>query len=295
MILCGPRDYDACMNLDTTGTFQNRNARIVHIRKFVCDPPKGAHTLRLVTIEEPPMLLGQWLEETCRDNASIPEDVDGRLREHGEEISGPVGATLSWSDANGVNLGSKRLNWKPVDVSLDPSEQARNEALGINGTELGREVQRQRHYEAMIRSYFAAHQAQIAQTNANHRETVGQQMDMIRLLGGLLTDSYRTNHDAQIQLDKLRMEQRSQLDRASERVQEMAEKLRLENPTDPEATVKAEFMKDAGKMVIELVPFFMEKLAERFLGGVDEGGAPANNNGAPAQKAAAPSAAAGGE
>ena len=277
------------MNLDFhASTAGNRNARITHIRNFVSKMPKHAHALRLVTIEDPPMILGEWPADGCEENLMISEDVDGRLREHADTVGGAVGATLSWNTEGGQLIHSKRLNVKALDPAMDPSESARNEALGISGAELGREVQRQRHYEAMIRSYMAAHQTQIAQAQQARREDNADKMEMMRLMSGMLSDAYKANHAAQLELDKLRAEQRMQIDKMMDRLHAQAAALERHEPSDPEAAVKAEFMKDAGKMVLELVPFFVEKLAEKY-GGLPSEGSP-NTNGAPANTSASASA-----
>jgi len=258
--------------------FSNRNQRLIHVRKFACNPPTRGHTLRLVTIEEPPMVLGEWDRVACADNGATAEDIDGRLREHADTAGQPIGATLSWNAEDGQLLQSKRLNCKPaLDPTLDPAEAAKMEALGINGTELGKRIQDQRHHEAMVRSYFSAHQTQVAQQQQMYRETTQQQHQMISLLGSLLKDSYNSNHTAQIELDKLRMEQRVQLDRLFERIRTS------DDGGDPESKVRGEFMAEAGKAVIQLLPFIIEKVGEMLVGGAevanDNAAAPSSSTG----------------
>ena len=235
----------------------NRNARVAHIRKFVCVPPPRGHTLRLVTCEDPATVLGEWLREGCEDNGSTPEDVDQRLREHADTIQAEVVANLVWQTETGLVVVTKRLKCKAdIDpAGMDPAQAAQAEALGIVGTKEGWFIQAQRHQEAMMRSYFSAHQTQIGQGNA-----------LISILGGMLNEAQMNAHRAHLELDKLRAQQRLELDKMYEQLRESEPD--NSNADDPEGGARADLLRQLGGALTQALPFVIAQVAKQISAGV---------------------------
>lgn len=229
----------------------NRNARVAHIRKFVCVPPARGHVLRLVTCEDPATVLGEWLRDACEDNGATPEDVDQRLREHADTAQAEVMANLVWQTESGLVVVTKRLKCKAeIDpAGMDPAQAAQAEALGIVGSTQGWFVQAQRHQEAMMRSYFSAHQTQIGQGNA-----------LISILGSMLNESQQNAHRAHLELDKLRAEQRTQLDRMYDQLRDV-EADNSNTSGDSEGDARADLLKQLGGMLTQAIPFVIQQVA----------------------------------
>jgi hypothetical protein len=237
------------MSMETLGTTPsnstNRNARVAHIRKFVCVPPERGEVLRLVTLESSPTVLGEWPKVACVDNSSTPEDVDALLRDHAQAIESELQANLVWQTAEGLVCCSKRLKCRPDLQPGDPSQIAQAEALGIVGTQQGWIIQSQREREVMMRSYFSAHQIQINQYNA-----------MVQTLGQLANESMVNAHRANLELDKLRAQQRHELDRVA---------LLLRDATgseDGETDARAQLITQIGGALTQALPFIVQQLGK---------------------------------
>ncbi len=167
------------MSMDSTGMGLgapigvNRNARVAHIRKFVCVPPARGQTLRLVAVEDPPTVLGEWPRAACEDNGVTAEEVDARLREHADATGQETQANLTWCSAENHVVCSKRLKCKPEsspESPLDPAYMAQAEALGIDGTNKGNAIQLSRALEGQIRLFMSDAQTQRAEARAMQRQ-----------------------------------------------------------------------------------------------------------------------------
>lgn len=246
----------------------NRNARVAHIRKFVCVPPDRGAMLRLVTLEAQPTVLGEWPRTACQDNGTVAEDVDAMLREHANavaaELSGELQANLIWQGEDGTIVCSKRLKCRAEITMGDPASIAQAEALGIVGTQQGWMLQSQREREVMMRSYFSAHQVQINQYNV-----------LVQTLGNIANEQMLNAHRAQLELDRLRAQQRRELDGYAMQVREAG------GADSAESGARAELINMVGNALTQALPFIVQHVGKMMTD------APANANTAPAPAAAA--------
>lgn len=142
------------------------NARTAQIKRFCATPPPRAMYLRLVTSEDPPQPLGEWLAAQCRDNGMVCLEVDQLLVDHTETVGRPVEAILGWQTEGdpGSVISTKTLKCRPAPKDMT-MEAFAAEQLGIDGTPRGQALQIQRHHEILLKSYLVAHQAQIGTSN----------------------------------------------------------------------------------------------------------------------------------
>lgn len=278
----------------------NGNHRLGHIRRCCCNPPERGHVLKLVTVEEQPITLGEWTRIACADNSSTAMLIDQLIQEHADVTGEHVTATLVWTEQNGTPVTHKRLRCKPtpekdVEVLGDPNEPASAEAMGIDGTSKGIAIQKQREHEYAMRSYFSAHQTQIAQGTALLREHRQWATDAIRetrelaiTLGGLLKDSWQANHESQLQLDKLRQAQRMEMDKMHLALRESAEAVDdAEAEASSNQDPKAQLYGHVGKALEVALPFLLQAVMQQVAGAATAPAAPQ----APAPHTAAPRAA----
>ncbi len=262
----------------------NHNHRVGHIRRACCNPPDRGQILKLVTVEESPITLGEWTRIACQDNAATALLIDQLLQEHADVTGEQIAANLVWTQQDGVTVTTKRLRCKPEsaqDVELigDPNAPASAEAMGIDGTTKGQIIQRQREHEYAMRSYFSAHQTQIAQGTAMFREHREWATDAIRetrelavTLGSLLKDSWQANHSSQVELDKLRQAQRIEMDRMHLALRESANELdeaEAEAEASSKATpqdAKSQLYAQVGKALEVAMPFVVQAAMAQFAG-----------------------------
>lgn len=235
-----------------------RNARVAHIRKFCCLPPERGAVLRLLTCEDPPMTLGEWLREQCADNGGIPEDVDMRLREHASTTGVETLANLVWQSGEGGVIASKRLRCRPDSDPMAGTDSAQLEALGIVGTEQGKALQVQRHHEAMMRGWWEQFRL------LSQQQTLQNQMLLQHLM-----EAHRATHAAHMELDKLRAAQRRELDQYALAMRQSADN---DNGGDPEKTARAEFIRQVTGALIQAAPTLIELIATQLAG--DDGDDP---------------------
>lgn len=237
----------------------NRNARVAHIRKFVCAPPERGAVLRLIAVDDPPTVLAEWPRAACIDNGSTATDVDGLLREHATTCGVVTIANLTWISTEGHIVCTKRLKCAPDAAEggeMNMGDAAAMNALGINSTREGGILQMQRGLEASMRMYHAAHQTQIAQGSAQAREA----RELCSTLGSLLKDSWTAAHQAHLELDKLRASQRAELDRAAVMVRDATESA----AGDEESEASAEFIRTIGSAIGQAMPFIVAQVAKKF-------------------------------
>jgi hypothetical protein len=243
-----------------------RNARVGQIRKFVCVPPERGQVLRLVTIEDHPAVLGEWPRLACVDNGHTADDVDMLLREHANTIGQEAMATLAWTAEGGFIVCQKRLRCRPdasQDGPMDPAWVAQAEALGINGTREGRELQSQRATEAMIRLYMSGHQQLAVERNQLNRHS----LEMVSMLGGLLKESWAANHAAQLELDRVRAAQRLELDKWADEL-----RAREESPESIAKAAQNEVIEMAVDLLKPVAPVLAQALLQKFV--INDGAAP---------------------
>jgi hypothetical protein len=252
------------MSMDSTGLGApigvQRNARVAHIRKFVCVPPARGHTLRLVAVEDPPTVLGEWPRAACEDNGPTAEEVDARLREHADTTGQETLANLTWCSAENHVVCSKRLKCKPdnaAESTLDPAYMAQAEALGIDGTNKGNAIQLSRALEGQIRLFMADAQTQRAEQRAMQR----QQLELVQALGGMVRDGWTAAHAANLEADKLRIQQRRELDQAAAAVREATQ---LDADT-AESGARAEVLQMVSSAFTQALPFIMQAVQKMML------------------------------
>jgi len=164
----------------------SHNSRVSQIRKFVTAPPARGKVLRLVTTHPTQQSLGEWLRAQCENNANVALEVSELLQEHSNTTQRRTEASLAWLDGETPRglVVAKTLKARPAATDEDDGEDD-NQALGIDGTQVGQVVQMQRHMEVMARSYFTAHQSQIVtaneQTRALYEENRALHMEVARL------------------------------------------------------------------------------------------------------------------
>lgn len=193
----------------------NRNARVAHIRKFVCVPPERGHVLRLVAVDSPPTVLGEWPRIQCADNGLAAEEVDSSLREHANATGERVIANLTWCAENHLVVTTKRLKCEPETSEEgtleDPSDKARMEALGIDGSNKGNAVQLSRALEGQIRLFMSDAQTRRAEDRAQQKVNI----ELVQTMGAIAREGWAAAHAANIEADKLRLQQRRELDQAA--------------------------------------------------------------------------------
>lgn len=180
----------------------SHNARIGHLRKFVAVPPDRGSVLRLVSIEEPPATLGEWMRAACVDNGSIAEDVNGLMVDHVQTLQEDVKFTLVWMDDTGGQVVTHKRFAVRYRQELD---EAASQASDILGTERGILSQMQRHSEAMTRMYLAAHQTQVQMLGT-----------LVRDLGGQLNHAHSETHRFAIEVDKQRVIHRREIEQLAD-------------------------------------------------------------------------------
>lgn len=223
--------------MQATANITSHNARIGHIRKFVCAPPERGHVLKLVSIEEPPCVLGEWSRSACVDNGSSAVDVDARLTEHTQTIQEDLKFTLTWLAEDGTLIQTKRLACRYVPEVGGDDFAAQSEALGIIGTERGLVVQMQRHTEAMTRTYLSAHQTQVQMLGT-----------LVRDLGGMVNAAHTASHTAHAELDKQRLLHRKEIELIADQA----------IPAEVEGDAREEMMKQVVPMVMQALPLIMK-------------------------------------
>ena len=236
----------------------NRNARVAHIRKFVCQPPERGQTLRLLEIADPPTTLGEWPRVACVDNAATAEDVDSLLKEHASTMGCEVIANLVWTSSEALVVCSKRLKCRPDPVDggamADPSVMAQAETLGITGSQQGVIIQLQRALEANTRLYMSGHQTQMAERSSAARE----QRELTALMGSLLKDSWSAAHAANMELDRQRERQRKELDQAALMVREAT----ATEAADEESGARADLIRMVGSALTQALPFIVSAVGK---------------------------------
>jgi len=232
-----------------------RNQRVSHIRKFVCVPPERGEVLRLVAVEDPPTVLGEWPKVACVDNGSTAEAVDSLLREHATTNGTETLANLTWQSAEGLVVCTKRLRCKPEgngDDSSDPAALAQAEAAGLDGSRRADLIQLQKEREAFMRSYFSAHQTQ----NSQYIQLAREQRELITTLASCLREQYTATHAAHLALDKQHAQQRSALDDAAERIRDSVD------ATAEESGARAELIKMVGGALAQSLPFIVAQVGK---------------------------------
>jgi hypothetical protein len=244
-----------------TSVLNSHNARIAHIRKFCAIPPERGHTLRIITIEDPPQCLGEWSRGVAQDSASVPADVELSLQEHAKAQRAQVRATLAWLDEDGGLVVSKRLT---VPYQPDASDEATETAAALDGSERQGLVQQQTLLDKHARMYINAHQTQVAQLTG-----------LVRDLGTMLAESHKQAHIAHLELDKQRLAYRKELERMVD----------AELPPGGEDDERAAMVQQIAGGLGQALPFLLQGVVQKFLGGGGAAAAPANTN---AQAAPAP-------
>jgi hypothetical protein len=225
------------------------NARAAQIRKFVVTPPERGHVLRLVSIDDPPCVLGEWPRTACAGNGSIADDIDRLFVEHGNTLGTEVGAHLAWVDEAKLIVQAKRLKYRPEPNDVDPLAA---EAMGINGTAQGERMQNQRLAEA-----FARINASLIQGSQQQQvHTLREQREVIGLLLGLCKELAASTRNAQAELDKAYYLRRKELEQRDQL---------LRDTSDPEAAASAmqsELMSQALEQFAPVVPVFLQAMMQ---------------------------------
>jgi len=233
----------------------NRNARVAHIRKFVCVPPDRGHTLRLIAIEDPATVLGEWPRAQCEDNGVTAEDVDARLRDHANTVNAETAANLTWCAENHLVVCSKRLKCKPdspIDSAMDPASAAQAEAWGVNGSVKGEALQLGRALEGHIRLYMTDAQTRRAEDRARDK----MQIELIQTLGTMVREGWTAAHQANAEADRLRMQQRRELDAAALQLREALPE------GDPENEARGELINQVGAALTQAFPFILQHVVK---------------------------------
>jgi hypothetical protein len=232
----------------------NRNARVAHIRKYVCNPPERGHVLRLVAVESPPTVLGEWERAQCQDNGLTADDVDARLRDHANTTGEETQANLTWCAENAMVVTSKRLRCKPdnsADSTTDPSIMAQAEALGIDGTNKGNAIQLSRALEGQLRLFMSDAQTRRAEDRARERLN----MEREAMYGSMIKDAWQMAHLANMEADKLRQTQRRELDQVALQLREAAG---YEAEASEEGGANAELIKTVTGALTQALPFILQ-------------------------------------
>lgn len=248
------------MSMDPTGLGapigSNRNARVAHIRKFVCVPPERGHVLRLVAIDDPPTVLGEWPRVQCADNGITAEEVDAFLREHANATGERVTANLTWCAENHLVVTTKRLKCEPEANSesalVDPSDKARMEALGLDGSNKGNAVQLSRALEGQIRLFMNDAQTRRAEDRAQARVNI----ELVQTMGAIAREGWAAAHAANIEADKLRQQQRRELDQAALAVRESVDS------ESEESGARAELIKMVTGAFVQALPLIVNGVSK---------------------------------
>lgn len=256
----------------------NRNARVAHIRKYVCNPPERGHTLRLVAVEDPPTVLGEWPRAACEDNGPTADDVDARLRDHANTTGTETTANLTWCAENAMVVTSKRLKCKPdnsPESTMDPAMMAQAEALGIDGTTKGNAIQLSRALEGQIRLFMSDAQTRRAEDRARERQNI----ELVQVLGQMVRDGWTAAHQANAEADRLRIQQRSELDRVALQLRDAT----TGSAEQEESGARAELIRMVGGALTQALPFIVTAVGKM----ITEAPANANAAAADAQVSAA--------
>jgi hypothetical protein len=235
-----------------------RNARVAHIRKYVCNPPERGHVLRLVAIENPPTVLGEWMRSQCDDNGVTADDVDARLRDHANTTGEDTQANLTWCAENSTVVCNKRLRCKPdnsADSTTDPAMMAQAEALGIDGTNKGNAIQLSRALEGQLRLFMSDAQTRRAEDRARERLN----MERESMYGSMIKDAWQMAHLANMEADKLRHQQRRELDQVA---LQLRETLTEQDPESEESGARAEMIKMVTGAFTQALPFIVGQLGK---------------------------------
>ncbi len=238
------------------GIGKNGNARIGHIRRFACNPPERGHVLRLMTIEEHTSTLGEWRREQCVDNSATADAIELSMREHAETMGIEVTGQLSWLDSGQLVVCSKRLKYRPEAVEGLTAEA---DAMGITGTLQGASIQAQRLIEFMFRTLMGNLQGLQAESRSmmvQQRETAREHRETMQMLATMVQQSWQTQHQGAVQMDKLRAVQRGELDQMYLKLRELAAD--AESSDDPEVKAKADFYKHVGSAMEVALPFLAQ-------------------------------------
>jgi len=227
----------------------SHNARLAHIRKFVMVPPQRGHTLRLVTIEEPPCVIGEWTREQCVDNGATALDVDSTLREHAQTMQTETTANLVWQDEAHQLVVHKRLKCAYEAENLDPSAAATMEALGINGTAAGNLQHAQTINERVLRLLLTS-------LHTSHQSNVSQNATLLASLQA----SWSENRKIQAELDAARAKQRAEIDLYVDALRDAEGG----EPVDPEKQARAEVLAEMGAEISKVLPHVLVHLVQRF-------------------------------
>lgn len=237
------------MTMQPVTQISSHNARVAHIRKFVMVPPARGAVLRLVTVEEPPCVIGEWTRPQCEDNGATALDVDGVLREHTQTMQTETVANLVWQDEAHNLVTSKRLKCGYESENLDPSQAATMEALGINGSSSGNLQHSQTMNERVLRLLLTS-------LHTSHQANIGQNQTLLSTLQA----SWAENRKLQAELDTVRAKQRAELD-------EYVEALRAADggeATDPEKVARAELLAEMGGELSKVLPHVLVHLVQRY-------------------------------
>lgn len=183
---------------NVSGHHQRANA----IRKFIAKPPARGQRLRLAVLDADGVsgqVLGEWLRSEAEGSCSGPlsHDISEKVQEHSNVMKRGIGALLAWLPDEGERtVTTKTLRARPV---LDGEDEEENMSLGIDGSGNGQVIQMQRHMEAMARSYFTAHQAQINTANQLAIASMERVVELQRQ-NDELTDKYANAIFANMQL-----------------------------------------------------------------------------------------------
>ena len=235
----------------------NRNARVAHIRKFVCVPPERGHTLRLVAVEDPPTVLGEWPRAACEDNGPTADDVDARLRDHSNTTGQETIANLTWCAENNMVVCSKRLKCRPdsaPESTMDPAMMAQAEALGIDGTNRGNAIQLSRALEGQIRLFMSDAQTRRAEDRARERQNI----ELFQTMGAMVRDSWTAAHQANAEADRLRIQQRHELDKAALAIREATNS----DADTEESGARAELIRMVGGALTQALPFIVSAVGK---------------------------------
>jgi hypothetical protein len=209
----------------------------------------------------------------CDDNGVTAEDVDARLRDHADTTGRDTEANLTWCAENSTVVCNKRLRCKPnnaAESTLDPSMLAQAEALGIDGTNKGNAIQLSRALEGQLRLFMADAQTRRAEDRARER----LQMEREQMYGTMIKDAWTAAHQANLENDKLRHQQRRELDQAALQLREAVE---TDGAGDDETEAKTEMIKMVTGALAQALPFIVAQVQKMMV----EAPPPANTNGAP--------------
>lgn len=142
--------------MDVTQGIESQNKRLQVLKRWLAKPPARAAVLRLLQVGTPPLPLAQWTTDLLVPG--LAHEIEALMSQHAEDLEkSEVDFLLIFETDAGQALVTKPMSVRRATSSMDDGTSI---ASQLDGSQQAWNQQMQRSYEALIRMFLTAQQAQ---------------------------------------------------------------------------------------------------------------------------------------